>query len=371
MRCGRFRAVFLVCLCALGIGGLYFCGKSMLSEEGVSKEKNALGGSGSSEVFFVEEAEAIISENESHGGEPLASRVEWRPLMGTRFGIRYYIPDGMSESDALSAVEEAFAMARELEGRASSFDAESELSRLNRAPADEAVSLSDELFSLLDQALDLARATDGFYDPCMGAATRAWRRTQSRGALPDEVERHAVLAKIGFNHIRLDREKKTLTKLTDGVLLDLGGIAKGAALDIMAELLKKRGIHRFLLSTTSDIRAGDPPPGREAWQVRTIADANINIALCNEALSTSGTHRQAVILDGKSYAHLIDKRTGLGTMHRGSCAVRARSSAVADACATACFFLNATDTANRKRLEDSLDIQVLGSPAIDLEEGSK
>lgn len=263
---------------------------------------------------------------------------EQRACMGTVFTLTVIPPPGVSRDKMESAFKGAFAEAEKLQSLASFFDAKSELNKLNHMPVGEKIALSADLYSLLSRARHLAELSQGAFDPTLGAASRLWRRSRSRGTLPEAAELQNTRQQCGFQFLKTFDIEQSVARLRSGLLIDLGGIGKGAALDRMADYLKKQGIRCFRLSTTSDILVGDPPPGQKAWKVR-LPHAQSVVQLDSQAVSTAGTSNQYMVKDGVRYAHLIDPATGLGTTREVSVSVVSRLAATADAGATALIFL--------------------------------
>lgn len=271
------------------------------------------------------------------GGLPGAVK-ERRALMGTVFTATVIPPEGMNQDAIRKVLTEAFLKAEELQAAASTFDAESELSRLNRTEVGKERVLSPELFTLLERACRMAELSRGAFDPTLGAASRLWRRSRSRGALPGDADLKKALAGCGYEKLKLNPATRSVVREHPGMLVDLGGIGKGAALDLMAASLRGNGIPCFRLSTTSDILVGDAPPGRKFWKIG-LSPSGKEVELTCQAVSTSGTFHQFVLVGGKKYAHLIDPATGLGTTREAGVSVIAGDAATADAGATALIFL--------------------------------
>lgn len=255
------------------------------------------------------------------------------PLMGTLFSIQLYAPDQASADNAADA---AFAKARQLEKTFSSFDPESELSKLNSAPPRQAIPLSLTLYSALQTALDIASKSEGAFDPTLGPYIRLWKRSSSRGELPSAEQLSQARAASGYNKLIL--KQQCATKSVDHMRMDLGGIGKGLAIDAMAAILTKQGIKRFCLSSSSDIFAADPPPQQKAW---IIHHGNSSIPLKHQAISSSGDKHQHIHIAGISYSHIIDPTTGLGLLHHRQTSIIAPTACLADALATACSILPA------------------------------
>jgi thiamine biosynthesis lipoprotein len=145
-----------------------------------------------------------------------------------------------------------------------------------------------------------------------------------------------ALELVGYNKVVLDPAMRTVKLTKPGMLLDLGGIAKGYAADEVLALLAKRGIRRALLAAGGDIAVGDPPPNAEGWKIgiAPLEDPDAKprrfLFLANAAVSTSGDAEQFVEIDGKRYSHIVDPHTGIGLVGRSSATVVTRRGIDAD-----------------------------------------
>src|SRR5260370_24414493 len=125
------------------------------------------------------------------------------------------------------------------------------------------------------------------------------------------------------------------------MLLDLGAIAKGYAVEAALEVLRRYGVTRALVAASGDIAAGDPPPGARGWKVGIAPLDNPNaeparfVLLSHAAVSTAGDTEQYVEIDGKRYSHIVDPHTGMGLTRRSSATVVARDGTTADGLDTA------------------------------------
>ncbi|MFM7181132.1 MAG: FAD:protein FMN transferase [Verrucomicrobiales bacterium] len=263
-----------------------------------------------------------------------------RPMMGTRFLI---VCHGADAGAAKKAAEAAFAIGGQLEAIASDYEAESELSRLGSAKTGSPVPLSPELFALLAHSRKLAEATDGAFDPTLGSLTRLWRETRKSERLPSAEILRAARESCGWQNFSLDPTARTITFSRSGMAMDLGGVAKGYAADLMVESLTTAGFPQTMVAAGGDIRLGDPPPGREGWRVavqsfdRTTAEHVL--VLANAAVSTSGDLHQSVEIDGITYSHIVDPNTGLGLTRRIAATVVANEAKLSDPLATAACVL--------------------------------
>lgn len=267
---------------------------------------------------------------------PVERRFE-RGLMATRFMISCYHED---EGVVEEAVAAAFEEAEKINEVGSDYIADSALLSIGKVPPGTSVEVPPLLFSLLHEAWDQAEKTRGFFDPTVGPLTKLWRESRRRKALPDAGTLATAKAAVGWRKLILDPLNSTATFTEPGMRLDLGGIAKGQAADRMLAILSARGISRSSVTAGGDIRMGEPPPGKEGWNIGVRnRDANQNameLTLRNQAISTSGDLRQFVEIGGARYSHIIDPSTGLGLVKASAVTVIAPKAAISDALATAC-----------------------------------
>jgi thiamine biosynthesis lipoprotein len=174
---------------------------------------------------------------------------------------------------------------------------------------------------------------------------RLWRFARKRHVLPKPDELAQARQAVGWQHLALDRERRTVTMKVPGMRLDVGGIAKGFAADEALKLLRARGYPRALVAASGDLAIGDPPPGKRGWRIAaTEIDSGTNFAsrvfiLRNAGVSTSGDTEQFLEIDGVRYSHIVDPRTGLGLTRRIQATVIASCATDSDALATAVCIL--------------------------------
>lgn len=252
------------------------------------------------------------------------------PHMGTLFRITLYAPN---ERPAITAFRAAFNRVHELDRRLSDYNPDSELNRLcreaHRAPAP----VSGDLFRVLDHAQQLARQSSGAFDVTLGPLIHLWREARREARLPTAAAIAEARRRAGYRKLHLDAARRTVRLDVPGMQLDLGAIAKGYAADEALKVLRERGLSHALIAAGGDIVAGDPPPGKQAWQVAVAGSPEI-VPLVNAAISTSGDTEQFVEIGGVRYSHILDPRTGLGLNRRIAVSVQAPSGIEADSLAT-------------------------------------
>ena len=195
---------------------------------------------------------------------PLSRFTFTEPHMGTRFKIIVYAPD---EKTANAGAKAAFARVAQLDGIMSDYRPTSELMQLCRKAGGKPVKVSEELFFILAKSKELSEKSDGAFDVTVGPVVRLWRRARKAGRLPDPDELKKALALVGHDKMVLDKKNRTVQLKKEGMLLDLGAIAKGWTGDEVIRVLKERGLPRALVAAGGDIVAGDAPPDAKGWVV--------------------------------------------------------------------------------------------------------
>lgn len=268
-----------------------------------------------------------------------------RGLMGTNFRIVLYARDATA---AASAAHSAFDRVAALNAILSDYDPASELCRLT-ATAGSPVPVSDDLFTVLVEALFIAERSGGAFDVTVGPLTRLWRRAARQAELPSAARLADALRRVGWRQIELDAARRTVRLQQADMGLDLGGIAKGYALDQALAALARCGVECALVDGGGDVAVGAPPPGRAAWQVEVAApfgdDAPgrvLHLAAVHQTVATSGDLYRFVELAGERYSHIVDPRTGLGLTSRAAVTVIGPDGARTDALASALSVLDAT-----------------------------
>lgn len=271
--------------------------------------------------------------------EPTLQRHEFSQVeMAVPVRIILYAPDAPTATRVAKA---AFARIHALNAVFSDYDPNSELNRLCRATAEgEPVPVSDDLWRVLARAADLSQRSDGAFDVTVGPVVRLWRRARRQQRLPSPERLTPARRLVGHRLVRLDPQNRTATLLKHGMQLDLGGIAKGYAVDAALAVLKKSGINRALVDAGGDMALGDPPPGKSGWRIgiaRLTADGPPTriLSLASTAVATSGDTWQFVQIGGRRYSHIVDPRTGLGLTDHSSVTVVTPDATTADALASA------------------------------------
>jgi thiamine biosynthesis lipoprotein len=235
----------------------------------------------------------------------------------------------------------------------SNWEADSCVSRFNAADAGSWQVLPPELAQVLDAALHWARACDGAYDPTVGALVSLWGfgpRTNPQaphsGQAPAQADIDRALQVCGHQRLQWLPQQRRLLQ-PGGLQLDLSGIAKGYAVDWVAERLRAAGWQHALLEIGGEIRAWGQKPGGQPWRVAVAGvagDEPLVVPLGDGALASSGDHWHVFMQGGQRFSHSLDPRSGRPVAHAlTSVTVYHRDCMHADALATVLTVLGPED----------------------------
>jgi thiamine biosynthesis lipoprotein len=273
-----------------------------------------------------------------------SAHAEWvgdaTDLMGTRVSVELWADDEARGRELVAAVMEDY---RRIDRGMSTYKPDSEISLVNARAATEAVAISEELFTLLERSVALSVASHGAFDITYESVGYLYDfRARVR---PTDQEIDERLAAIDYRHIVLDREKSTVRFTSPGVRINLGGIAKGYAVQHGAEYLRSRGVEHALLNAGGDTRVVGDRRG-QPWIVgirhpRQENEGITRLPLVDEAISTSGDYERFFEEDGRRYHHIINPATGRPTEGVLTVTVIGPDGTLTDGLDTAIFVLGA------------------------------
>ena len=240
--------------------------------------------------------------------------------MGTTWSAKVVAQD-IPDVEQKDLREALVAEIEEVDAKMSTYRDDSELSSLNAAAAGSAVELSPETLLVFQEAMEIARLTDGALDVTVGPLVNAWgfgpgRPTPDRA--PEEIDR--MLAVVGWDKISVG--SSAVTKRVDGVYCDLSSVAKGYAVDRAAEAVERLGYSDYMVEIGGEVRASGANQEGRSWRIaieKPGADGSSIqrvIPLADAAMATSGDYRNYWEEDGVRYSHTIDPRTGAPARHR-------------------------------------------------------
>ena len=258
--------------------------------------------------------------------------------MGTAIRVELWADDALNGQAAIDAV---MAEMHRIDRAMSPHKADSELSRINRSAASEPVRLSSEMFALIESALSFAARSGGAFDICYASVGHLY---DYRAGIAPSAERTAQAQRvIGWRGLQLDRAARTLRFAHPGMRIDLGGFAKGHAVDNAVALLRKRGIVHAHVAAGGDSRVLGDRRGRP-WSIgvrhpRKAEQLVAVLPLIDTALSTSGDYERFFEADGVRHHHIIDPGTGRSPAALHSVTILAADGLTAEALSKAVFVL--------------------------------
>ena len=227
------------------------------------------------------------------------------PAMGTVHTVTIFDAEGPE------AASDARAYLLDLHGAWSCFKEDSLVSRINQAAGRQPVAVDEDTFEVLRQAKRYGRFTEGAFDVTVGPLADLWRRAMEERQLPGDEAVWQALALVNFANVTLDEEAHTVLLEKAGQRIDLGGIAKGYAVDELRKRLRRHGVHRALLDlggTVAALGCGLPVGIRDPFRLH---GAPMGTLMLEDRIAvTSGVYERFAYMDGYRYHHVVDPRTG-------------------------------------------------------------
>ncbi len=217
----------------------------------------------------------------------------------------------------------------------SSWDSNSELSVINKADIGKWIKVSNDMKKLLSLSMLINKKTNGYFDITLGNTLKAWGHNEyfnNNKAKPSSITIKKTITGMQYLLIKNNSIKKT-----KNIKLDLSAIAKGYALDNLAEEFVKKGINNFSIELGGEVITKGKN-NKEAWKIDIFNPYSTNkktITLTNSAIATSGNYNNFVIFNNKKYGHIINPKTKYDNNDFTSVSVIAPSATIADAYATA------------------------------------
>lgn len=260
--------------------------------------------------------------------------------MGTiGYSVKYYSESGVDYSAAVDSLLEVWNQSL------STYIPESEISRFNNGS--DCFEFESEYFlPVLKASKVVFENSDGAFDPTVGPLVNAWGFGPEKSMAPDSSRISELMQLVGFDKISFDEQR--VCKSNPGIKLDFSAIAKGYAVDVVADFLESKGIHDLLVEIGGELICKGTKPDQQPWRT-AIEDPTVGqyerkvleiVQMKNQAVATSGNYRNYYVVDGVKYVHTIDPSTGYPVVHTLlSASVFADNCMLADAYATAFMVL--------------------------------
>jgi thiamine biosynthesis lipoprotein len=230
----------------------------------------------------------------------------------------------------------------------STYDPASEISRFNNLISTDWFAISEDTAQVIELSLAISNLTGGAFDISVGPLVELWGfgAAELGKKIPSEDQISKHLARVGYENIRLRREPATISKQVPELRIDLSAVAKGYAVDALAEILEQQGFSNYLLEIGGELQISGHRGDGTPWQIAIeepsegVREVATIFPLTNTALATSGNYRNFYMKDGQRYSHTIDPISGEPIRHKlASVTVLDQTCARADALATALMVL--------------------------------
>jgi thiamine biosynthesis lipoprotein len=259
------------------------------------------------------------------------------PIMGTRIHAELKADDP-ARGQAL--LDQVLAEMRRIEAAYSPYIEDSELSRLNREAGQGWVTTTAEMVDLLQKSAQISRMTGGAFDITYASVGRYYDYRE--GQRPDDEAIAETLAAINYEFVQIDPAARRVRFAHPLVYIDLGGIAKGYAVDRCIELLEAAGVTQASVAAGGDSRIIGDRDG-EPWTVGIQdpreAEMAVLLPLVDTAVSTSGDYERFFEEDGVRYHHILDPRTGDSARDSWSVTILGPDATFTDGLSTSVFVL--------------------------------
>lgn len=268
--------------------------------------------------------------------------------MGTSYSVQW-----SDTSPSISTVELANLIDQRLaqiNSLMSTYIPNSQLSEFNQSRETGWHKVDPELAKLITTALSISKQTEGAFDITVGPLVNLWGFGPSDTAFnfPTDTEINIAKRSIGYHHLEVRLDPPALNKKIIDLYIDLSAIAKGYAVDAVAQILNDNNLLNYMVEIGGEVKGMGIAPHGNPWRIGietpSIQRGNIEqiVSLRDVGVATSGDYRNFIEHEGKRYSHTIDPRSGYPVSHNlGSATIIHESTAIADAWATAFMVLGA------------------------------
>ncbi|AQQ71235.1 Thiamine biosynthesis lipoprotein ApbE precursor [Limihaloglobus sulfuriphilus] len=282
----------------------------------------------------------------------------------------------VQQSECAAAVDSKL---RELETKFSYYLPESELSRINSTAGTIDMHLSDEMFAVIYESIKMCRLTDGAFDVTIASIEDLWKQAHISGVKPAADKIAAARELTGCGALVLDPENKTLKFAAEGVKIDLGGIAKGYAIDQVYNILRRFGASGGIIDIGGDMRLFGRSELGKKWLVgiqdpqfafengpASVPETLKRLELSDVAVATSGHYRRFTTFGDERMSHIIDPRLAAGSDKTASVTILAASAMQADALATAVSVMGAEKGLDFVNSLDGVEAVIIENNSADI-----
>ena len=261
-----------------------------------------------------------------------------RAIMGTAIHVELWHTD---KEVAEKNIQRVFDEMHRIDLLMSPYKKDSEVSLINKDATKHPVKISSELFNLIKKSLNISKLSNGAFDITFASVGYLYDYRKRQNPTKEEINER--LKSINYRNIKLDNIKQTIFITQANTRIDLGGIAKGHAVDNAIKLLQQHGIKQAMISAGGDTRIIGDKKGRP-WYVgirhpRNKNESAVVLPLSQTAISTSGDYERYFIKDKVRHHHIINPSTGKSARKLRSVSIIGVDSTTTDALSTTVFIL--------------------------------
>ena len=231
-----------------------------------------------------------------------------------------------------------------IESLISSWDKNSQTSLINNSAGIRPVQVDKELFELISRSIKISALTQGAFDISYAPMDKLWYFDKEMEKLPTAQQIAQSVSKVGYENIIINEKKRTVFLNKKGMKIGFGAIGKGYAADKAKDILIQNDVKSGIINASGDLTAWGQKPSGDDWMVAVVNPLNKNkvfswLPIKNSSIVTSGNYEKFITVDGKSYSHIIDPRTGYPSEGILSVTIISQNAELADALATSVFVL--------------------------------
>jgi len=274
------------------------------------------------------------------------NKVENEPVSKTEFALGTVVTIKIYDDTTEEVFNEVFQKIREIENKMTINGEESEIIDINTKAGKEFVKVSDETFDVINRGKYFSQLSGGRFDISVGPLVKLWNIGTEYARVPTDEEINGKKRLVDYNNVILNEDEKTVMLGEEGMILDLGGIAKGYAADKVVEILKENNVKHAIINLGGNVFAYGNKPDGNPWKIgiqnpKSTRGEYIGTAeVVNKTVVTSGIYERFIEENGKRYHHILDPETGYPVENNlAGVSIIADSSIDADSLSTSVFAL--------------------------------
>lgn len=238
------------------------------------------------------------------------------PLSKTNFFMGTVVSVTLYDHKDEAIIQKAFDRVKEIEDEVSINKSGTELDKVNELSGKEPVKVKNDTFTIVKKGLEYSKLSEGSFDITIGPLVKLWSIGLPEAKVPTKDEIVKTIPLIGYNNLQINEQDKSIFLKQKGMIIDLGGIAKGYTADEISKVLKDNGIKDAIIDLGGNIFAMGQNPNGNPWRIgiqnpfETRGDLVGSINVINKSVVTSGIYERYIEKDGKRYHHILSPFTG-------------------------------------------------------------